>query len=248
VGWDGDVRCFYAMPAIGNPCSRPMSTVERRGLLARRMPIVEDDAYADLRFDGQVSRPLLADDRARVWHVGSFSKTLCPGLRVGWLVPPRSWRVRATELKRATDLQASSLGQTVLEFFLERDDFDARLARARRFYRTRATRLERAVRRHLPRWRCASPEGGFALFVETDEPGDDLALLEVATRNGVSFDPGRMFRADDNPSPLAVRLCFSYARAADLDEGPRRLARAWDDYRRTRDRSRDSSAAESRAL
>jgi 2-aminoadipate transaminase len=246
VGWDGDVRCFYAMPAIGNPHGRPMADAARQGLLARGVHIVEDDAYADLRFDGRRSRPLLADDRAHVWHVGSFSKTLCPGLRVGWLVSPPAWRDRAIELKHATDLQASSLGQTVLELFLERDDFDARLARARRVYRTRAARLLRAVRRHLPGWRCEEPAGGFALFVETDEPGDDLALLEVATRSGVSFDPGRMFRPDDSPAPLAMRLCFSYARAADLDEGARRLSRAWDDYRRARDHAGGPSAAESR--
>ncbi|MCU1283242.1 MAG: transcriptional regulator [bacterium] len=246
VGWEGDVRCFYAMPAIGNPRSRPMADADRRALLARDIHILEDDAYADLRFDGGVSRPLLAHDRAHVWHVGSFSKTLCPGLRVGWLVPPPTCRERATEVKHATDLQASSLGQAVLELFLAGDDFDARLARARRFYRSRAARLVRAVRRHLPAWRCDEPEGGFALFVESQEPGDDLALLEVATRNGVSFDPGRMFRPDNGIAPLAIRLCFSYTRAGDLDEGARRLAVSWDEYRRDRDRTANEGTAAGR--
>lgn len=242
AGWD-DVRCFYAMPAIGNPRSRPMDEEARRALLARDLHIIEDDAYAELRFDGRVPPPLVASDRDHVWHVGSFSKTLCPGLRVGWLAPPPAWRDRAMELKHATDLQASSLGQTVLELFLERDDFDARLARARHFYASRARRLARAVRRHLPSWRCEEAEGGFALFLESDEPGDDMALLEVATRHGVSFDPGRMFRPDDAASPLALRLCFSFVRAADLDAGVRRLAAAWDDYRRTRATGDVSAAA-----
>jgi 2-aminoadipate transaminase len=210
--------------------------------LSRDLHIIEDDAYAELRFDGAVTRPLLAERRARVWHVGSFSKTLCPGLRVGWLVPPPAWRDRATEVKHASDLQASSLGQTILELFLERDDFDARLARARRFYRARAARLVRAVRRHLPSWRCDEPEGGFALFLETNEPGDDQTLLETATRHGVSFDPGRMFRPDNASSPLALRLCFSYVHARDLEEGARRLARSWDEYRRERDRATASHA------
>jgi 2-aminoadipate transaminase len=239
AGWDGPVRCFYAMPAIGNPRSRPTADADRQALLSRGIHIVEDDAYAELRFDGRVSRPLLADDRTHVWHVGSFSKTLCPGLRVGWLVPPPAWRDRATELKHASDLQASSLGQTVLELFLERDDFEARLARARRFYRARAGRLVRAVRRELPGWRCDEPAGGFALFLESDEPGDDFELLEEATRHGVSFDPGCMFRPDNSSSPLALRLCFSYARAGELDEAARRLARAWDTYRRRRDGAGD---------
>ena len=130
----------------------------------------------------------------------------------------------------------------MLELFLEHDDFDARLARARRFYRARASRLLRAVRRQLPGWRCDEPEGGFALFLETDEPGDDLLLLETATRHGVSFDPGRAFRPDNRSSPLALRLCFSCARAHELDEGVRRLARAWDDYRRARDRGAVAAA------
>ena len=235
AGWDDGVRCFYAMPAIGNPRSRPMPTIDRQALACRRdLHIIEDDAYAELRFDGRMARPLLADLRAQVWHVGSFSKTLCPGLRVGWLVPPPAWRDRALEVKHASDLQASSLGQTVLELFLAHDDFHARLERERRFYRARASRLLRAVRRHLPGWRCEDPEGGFALFLETDEPGDDLVLLETATRYGVSFNPGRAFRPDNGSSPLALRLCFSAARARDLDEGVRRLARAWNDYRRQR--------------
>jgi 2-aminoadipate transaminase len=220
------------MPAIGNPRSRPMPADARRALLADGLPVVEDDAYAELRFDGQTPRPLLADGRAHVWHVGSFAKTLCPGLRVGWLVPPPAFRERAFELKHATDLQASSLGQTVLALFLAEDDFDARLAHARRFYRARAARLLRAVRRHLPAWRCDEPEGGFALFLESDEPGDDLALLETATRHGVSFDPGRIFRPDGATAPLGLRICFSNVAAHQLDEGARRLARAWDAYRR----------------
>ena len=231
------------MPAIGNPRGRAMADADRRALLSRPLHIVEDDAYAELRFDGSVARPLLADARARVWHVGSFSKTLCPGLRVGWLVPPPAWRERATEIKHASDLQASSLGQTVLELFLERDDFEARLRRARRFYRARAARLLRAVRRHLPAWRCDEPEGGFSLFLQSDEPGDDFALLEEATRHGVGFDPGCIFRPDNRSTPLALRLCFSYARARDLDEGVRRLARAWDQYRRQRDRAAATASA-----
>lgn len=234
AGLDG-VRAFYAMPVIGNPRSRAMSPAARAALLATTLPIIEDDAYAELRFDGRVPAPLLAADRARVWHVGTFSKTLCPGLRVGWLVPPPAWLERALEVKHATDLQSSSLGQTILELFLEGDDFEARLVRARRFYRARAARLVRALRRELPGWRCDEPEGGFAVYLESDEPGDDRTLLEVATEAGVSFDPGRIFRPDDAAAPLCLRLCFSFVGAAELEEGARRLARAWDDYRRRRD-------------
>jgi 2-aminoadipate transaminase len=184
----------------------------------------------------------LADDRARVWHVGTFSKTLCPGLRVGWLVPPPQQREDALALKHAADLQSSSLGQTILELFLEDNDFDALLVMARRVYRTRATRLLRAVRRLLPRWRCDDPDGGFAIFLRSDEPGDDTAFLAVATRHGVSFDPARIFRPDESSQPLALRLCYSNASGQQLDEGVRRLAGAWDEYRRRRDKERLAEA------
>jgi DNA-binding transcriptional MocR family regulator len=72
------------------------------------------------------------------------------------------------------------------------------------------------------------------LFLACEDPGDDIELLETATRHGISFDPGRIFRPDNASMPLGLRLCFSNASARDLDEGARRLARAWDAYRRER--------------
>jgi 2-aminoadipate transaminase len=229
------VRCAYVMPAIGNPHSRSMTDAMRADLLRSNTQLIEDDAYAELRFDGVVPRPLLADARDRVWHVGTFSKTLCPGLRVGWLVPPPHRLDDALTLKHASDLQSSSLGQTVLELFLDDVDLDARLSVARRFYQTQAIRLMRAVKHYLPQWRHDVPQGGFALFLCNDEPGDDAALLETATALGVSFDPARIFRPDNSAVPLGLRLCFSNVAGAQLDEGVRRLARAWDLYRRRRD-------------
>src|SRR4029079_14911281 len=103
-----------------------MPTARRKAVLAHGGAIIADEAYTELRFDGVVERPLLADARDRVWHVGTFSKTLCPGLRVGFLVPPRAAREAAIDAKHDDDLQAGGLAQAVLEEFLARDDFDAR--------------------------------------------------------------------------------------------------------------------------
>ena len=198
-------RARYVMPAVGNPggCSLP-----RAPLLATPGPLLEDDAYAELRFDGVVPRPLVADARDRVWHIGTFSKTLCPGLRVGWLVPPRRRLRRALRLKRDGDLQSGGLAQAVLEGYLESIDWEARLIRLRRFYRARAARLMESLRRHLPRWRFREPEGGFAVWVEPDGEGDDAALLALAVEEGVSFDPGRSFRPT-NRSTLANRCTLA---------------------------------------
>jgi 2-aminoadipate transaminase len=227
---------LYVMPAMSNPHGRTMTDTDRRVLLAQahatRVPILEDDAYAEIRFDGPPPRPLLADDRAHVWHIGTVSKTLCPGLRVGWLIAPPRHRKRALTIKQAQDLQSNSLTQVLLDDFLAHTDYDDLVERASRFYRRRARHLVRALARRLPELRFEMPEGGFTLWAETDLKGDDASLLETALAHGVSFDPGRMFRTDGRHSPIAMRLSFATEPAARQTEGVERLARALSAYRR----------------
>lgn len=203
-------------------------------LLQSNLPIVEDDAYADLRFSGPPPSPLLAIVPERVFHVGTFSKVLCPGLRVGWLVVPHHLRQRALEIKQGVDLQASSLSQSIVEDYLVGSesqpgiDLDARLESLRRFYRRRAEVMAKALRRHLPAWSFRFPEGGFALWVDTHVPIEESVFLAAAIRAGVAFDPGSTFRPPGVGSPeLSLRLCFSYARLASFDRAVKALTRAW---------------------
>lgn len=230
-----DISCAYTMPAISNPRGRALSDRERKQLLQGGFPIIEDDAYADLRFEeGAAPWPLLAEARDRVFHVGTFSKILCPGLRVGWLVTPRHLRQRARELKQVIDLQASTLAQSIVEDYLLGDDvrpgidLDDRLRRLRRFYARRAERLATALRRHLPRWTFEFPQGGFAIWAQADAPASEEDFLAAALEEGVTFDPGSQFRPGGRPpEPLALRLCFSSVPAESFDQAIRRLARAW---------------------
>jgi 2-aminoadipate transaminase len=222
-----DVACVYVVPGASNPRGRGLRGERREALLASGAPIIADEAYAELRFDGRTERPLLADARDRVWHVGTVSKALCPGLRVGWLVPPRDGRARALRLKHHEDLETASLSQAILAELFTHIDEDALLTRARLFYRARAERLMAALRRTLPAWRFEEPEGGFSVFVETDADLDDTDLLELAAAHGVTFDPGRMFRASEATRPLALRVCYSAVSGAMLEEGVRRLAAAF---------------------
>lgn len=235
-----EVAGFYSMPAVGNPQGLPLSAAERAALMedarAAQAWVIEDDAYAELRFDGHAPRPLLADHRDIVLHVGTMSKTLCPGLRIGWLIPPPALRKRALEVKHTSDLEANTLSQAILEDFLAHADYDDLLSRARRLYARRAEQLGDALRRTLPSFRFVEPQGGFTVWVETDHEGDDAELLKAAIRKGVSVDPGRSFRVSRRTSPIALRLSFSNESSPRLAEGVSRLAQAWEAFRRSQRR------------
>lgn len=231
-------RVAYVMPAVGNPTGQPLAAAARQELLDRADRLfIEDDAYADLSFAGPPAAPLLAQARARTLHVGTMSKILCPGLRVGWLVVPRRYRLRARRLKQSSDLQAGGLAQAVVCDFLDHDDLERRLRRLRRFYRNRARHLLRALDLHAPFWRFTVPAGGFSVWVETDADAPEDELLSQALAHGVSFDPGSSFRPDEATSPLAFRLCYSTADPARFGEGVRRLVEAWRKVRASAARS-----------
>jgi 2-aminoadipate transaminase len=237
----------YVVTGVGNPSGVDISPGERERLLASGRYLVADEAYAELRFDGSVGRPLLADARDRVFHVGTFSKTLCPGLRVGWLIPPVHFRQALLDAKRNADLQAPTLGQTMVERLLERLDWQDHLARSRKAYARRVELLMRAVRRHLPSFSFREPEGGFTLFVTSDEPFlDEVEVLERATALGTSFDPGSLFRRDEDEQAFAMRLSACNVEEPSIDHAVLRLARALTKYGkelRSRFRHRPARAA-----
>ena len=104
---EGPAVARYVIPGASNPLGLGLDARRRHQLLASRMPLIVDEAYAELRYDGMPERPLLADAPDRVFHVGTLSKTLCPGLRVGWLVAPPGFRNALVEAKLDADLQAA---------------------------------------------------------------------------------------------------------------------------------------------
>jgi 2-aminoadipate transaminase len=235
VGTRGQADLYYAMPAVENPTGRALPRGERAWLLARGAWIVEDDAYAELRFDAEPPpAPLLAASRDRVLHVGTLSKTVCPGLRIGWLVAPAGLREAARRAKLRADLQGNSLAQSIVERYLEHEDYDGRLVSLRSRYARGADALMTALRRHLPGCDFEAPEGGFSLWVTTQDAWDEVELLRAAVAQGTSFDPGSAFRRDGAKSPLAMRLAFSTLAPHELEEAVTRLARAFRDLARKR--------------
>jgi 2-aminoadipate transaminase len=222
----------YVMPGVTNPRSTGADPARLAAILDSDMPVIADEAYAELRFDGVVETPLVAARPERTFHVGTFSKTVCPGFRIGWLVAPRAYRDDLLRLKSGADLQANSLSQTLLAEMVRDWDYDAHLVRARAVYSRRADALVRAVRRWLPSFDVTEPEGGFSVFVEADAAGDEARLLRTAVNHGTAFDPGQLFRAEPAPSRLSFRLCHSSTRLRAIDEAISRLATAWNEFRR----------------
>lgn len=232
ISWRERASGYYLMPAIGNPEGQSM-TMEDRAALLRRLAdegstLIEDDAYVESRFDGRLERTLVADAPASVVHVGTLSKVLCPGLRVGWLATKHPAFPRILADKQQADLQAASLTQRVVIEYLQGHRFDLHLRRIRRAYERKAKILLDAVLRMLPEFRVAEPRGGLSLWLEyraKTAPCDDLTLLDAALRRGVSFDPGRSFRLQASKQ-LALRLCYGAVPEEDIEGGVLRLAEA----------------------
>jgi 2-aminoadipate transaminase len=229
VGLEQPAELYYVMPSVSNPRGRRLGDAARGALLARarqhKAHVIEDDAYEGTVFSGERSRPLLADAPQRVLHVGTFSKTLCPGLRLGWLVAPPALARRALRHKQNLDLQTNGLTQALTVEYLRSGRFARHQEHARQRYERKSRALLAAVKRHLPQFRCQAPRGGFSLWLESDLSIDDERLLEAAVDQGASFDPGRLFRSRPAPG-LALRLCYSAVATRDIDPGVARISRA----------------------
>lgn len=215
----------YAMPGISNPRGLRSNDAERDACLACEW-VIEDDAYAELDFE-QVATPMVARAPERVFHVGTLSKTVAPGLRIGWLVAPERFREPLRTLKSRQDLQSNGVTQAIAARLLADEvAFEARLAELRGFYRARAERLTTLLE-GLDRVRFVRPHGGFSIWLETDGGGPDEPFLQRSIeRFGVSFDPGGLFRATKTEGPRALRVSYSALPEHLFAEGVERLSRA----------------------
>lgn len=224
----------YCLPSVSNPRGARLTTAQRREALGRAQGnryLIEDDAYDGLSFSEDHSRPLLALSPDRVFHVGTFSKVLSPGLRIGWLVAPDQLHERALAQKQQQDLQASGLSQALLVEYLRTGHLAGHQRRCAHAYRRKLAKLQKAVRSSLPEFRFDTPIGGFSLWLESELELSELAVLEAAVEARVSFDLGSNFRAQPSKG-LALRLCYSAVGADQIEAGVARLAQAIERVRR----------------
>ncbi len=218
-------KLIYTIPTFQNPTGTTQPRARREALLAlaraHGVLVVEDDPYGTLRYDGDHEPPLRALD-PDVIYLGTFSKTLAPGLRVGWIAAPANLIGLFHSAKEGVDIHNERI-MTRTVYHAVAGFLDDHLAHAREVYRGRRDALLAALRQHLPgtvRW--SEPEGGFFVWVTLPEGLDTEALLPRAADAGVAFFPGTWFYPHD-PDRRALRLSFSTMPKDRLVEGARRL-------------------------
>jgi DNA-binding transcriptional MocR family regulator len=236
AGPDASVKFAYTVPDFANPTGATLSHRERERLLALAgeldIPIIEDAAYTALRYEGDPIPSVMALDMARAVHVnasrviycGTFSKTLSPGLRVGWICATRPLISRLVLVKQASDLNSPPLNQMVIHHLAE-TVLDNQIAQAREQYRRRRDRMLAALSKYMPpgvTW--TRPEGGLFVWVTFPKGTDTASLLDRSVAKAkVAFVPGRAFHADGSGGNTA-RFSFSLASEDQIDAGIAALA------------------------
>ena len=221
-------KFIYIVSQFHNPKGTTLSHARRRRLLevARRfgVPIVEDDPYGELRYRGAPLAPLAAlDEDGLVIYLSTFSKTLSPGMRVGWTHSSAEVFGALVRAKQAADLHTNTIQQRAAARLLASFDFDAHVERIKTVYGARRDRMLRALEEYFPpasRW--TRPDGGLFLWVELPEATRAEELFERAIRERVAFVPGAPFFAGDVRRNF-MRLNFSNSPPERIGEGIKRL-------------------------
>jgi 2-aminoadipate transaminase len=227
-------RLAHLIPNFQNPAGVTLSDEKRRALLGLAdeygFTIFEDDPYAEVRFRGTKLDSMLSMDRGdRVVHASSFTKTICPGVRVGYLVGPAP--LIADIAKRATNVYISPgmVAQAIVYQFCTGGDLERSIATVNAALAKRASALATGLREHIPGVRFTEPDGGYFLWVEFPDDIDVDRLFPAATARGVAVVKGSDFLLDGGKH--ALRLAFSAVDVPQIEEGVRRLAAAVADIR-----------------
>ncbi|HAL60794.1 MAG TPA: aminotransferase [Chloroflexi bacterium] len=243
----GYPKFIYVLPNFQNPAGVTLSQERRERLVVLAnecgVPLIEDDPYGELRYEGDHIPPLVVlDERnlsktsggkanaegffeGNVIYMSTFSKTLAPGLRLGWVVAPEGVVGRLVQAKQGADLHTSTLTQMLAYEVVRTGFLDGHVRELRKVYRERRDVMLKAMEEHFPegvRW--TRPQGGLFLWVTVPEEIDTAELLEEAVEEKVAFVPGSAFFADGQ-GHNTMRLNFSNAQPEMIQEGIRRLGK-----------------------
>ena len=223
-------KLIYVIPTFQNPTGRTWSLERRKGLLALaeqyHLPILEDNPYGELRFEGTDIPTLRSmDTHGNVVYMGSFSKILSPGIRLGWLVAAPEMLGMFETAKQGSDLQASTYIQMMVDTYLADNDLDTDIRALNALYRSRRDLMLSVMEETFPKGsRWTHPNGGLFLWVTLPEGVDTAAIMPQAVERKVAYIPGQTFFADGDVTNT-LRLNFSNANEAHIAEGICRLGR-----------------------
>ncbi len=228
---DGAVspKLAHIIPNFQNPAGYTLSLPKRGALLElaakHNFLIFEDDPYVDLRFSGEKLPTMLSLDRERVVYASSFSKTVCPGIRVGYLVGPTELIAQIAKLATNTYISPSMVSQSIVYEFCASGAIERSIETVRTALAKRARTLGTALERELPEAEYVAPEGGYFMWVTLPEGTDVSALFSLASELGVAFVKGTDFLLDGGENTL--RLAYSGVTPEQIDDGVGRLAEAF---------------------
>ncbi len=222
-------RFVYLLPNFQNPTGRSMSEARRAAVAQTAaeagLPIVEDNPYGDLWFHAPPPAPLTARNPEGSLYLGSFSKVLAPGLRLGYLVAPKALYPKLLQAKQAADLHTPGFNQRLVSRVLDGNFLDRHVPTIRALYQAQCAAMLAALQREMTgldvQWNA--PEGGMFLWLRLPEGMDATALLPHAVERGVAFVPGAPFYTD-RPDPRTLRLSFVTASTEQIDSGVAALA------------------------
>ncbi|MDG5786198.1 PLP-dependent aminotransferase family protein [Evansella sp. AB-P1] len=219
-------KCIYVVPTFSNPAGKVWSMERRRHLiqLAHKyhVMIFEDDPYGDIQFNMEETyTPIAAlDDGTHVLYTSTFSKTVVPALRTGWIAGPHQIIRIMSQAKQANDLHSNSLSQQALYHMCQDFDLDGHIEKLRTVYQSRMEiMLEELEKADLPGLSYVVPKGGMFFWIQLDERIDTSELLNVAVKKGVAFVPGAPFYVGKDVQKNALRLNFTHATPEKLRKG-----------------------------
>jgi 2-aminoadipate transaminase len=224
-------RIFYVVPNFQNPSGITMSE-KRRQLLVQKaqqysIPIVDDNPYGELRYSGTDVASIKSIGGQAVIQLGTFSKTVSPGLRIGWIAASRQTMGMFEKVKQSVDLHTSEFAQYLIYEFVQNGALDRHIERLKVAYHERRDAMLRAMSEFFPdtvTW--TKPEGGLFLWVRLPEDADAGELFKAAIEEKVAYVPGKSFHPDGSGTNT-LRLNFSNASIENIHEGIKRLGRVF---------------------
>lgn len=196
---NGNIKMIYVIPDFQNPSGKTWSEERRKELIevANKydLPVIEDNPYGELRYEGKHIKPIKAfDTENRVIYLGTFSKTFCPGLRIGWVAADHKILEKYILVKQGADLQTSSMAQREIHTFIRDYDMDGHIENLKQTYKKRRDLMMESIEEFFPKEATYNyPMGGLFTWVELPETIDTKEMMKQAVAKGVAYVPGESF-------------------------------------------------------